>query len=189
MVVSLGKRHKDLNPFRARPVRGEPTVTEEFSRSEAVRPARCAEVFACVRSGGVVLLLQRYNTLSRGNPMANEFGELLQARRAELRLSLRDCAERAEMDPGNLSRIERGRATPPQDADVLARLIAAVELTGTARGQELMDVAATQNGRIPRDILSNEEVMSALPVLLRTVNNKQLDKEHIEKLVDMIKNA
>ncbi len=52
-----------------------------------------------------------------------------------------------------------------------------------------MDMAAMQNGRIPRDILSNEEVMSALPVLLRTVNNKQLYGAHIQKLVDMIKNA
>ncbi len=121
--------------------------------------------------------------------MPREFGEMLKGRRAELRLSLRDCAVRADMDAGNLSRLERGRAAPPQDPEVLARLIDALEWTGNHAGQELMDVAAMQNGRIPRDILSNEEVMSALPVLLRTVNNKQLDGAHIEKLVDMIKNA
>jgi transcriptional regulator with XRE-family HTH domain len=121
--------------------------------------------------------------------MPKDFGEMLKGRRAELRLSLRDCAIRANIDPGNLSRIERGRAAPPQDAEVLARLIDALEWTGTAAGQELIDVAAMQNGRIPRDILSNEEVMAALPVLLRTVNNKQLDGARIEQLVDMIKNA
>ena len=121
--------------------------------------------------------------------MPKEFGEILQERRGKLRLSLRDCAIRANMDPGNLSRIERGRAAPPQDPDVLARLLEAVELTDTDEGQKLIDAAALQNGRIPRDILSNEEVMSALPVLLRTVNNKQLDGASIEKLVDMIKKA
>jgi len=121
--------------------------------------------------------------------MPKDFGELVKERRAELRLSLRDCAIRAHIDPGNLSRLERGRAAPPQDVEVLARLAEALEWTDTPAAQELMDIAAMQNGRIPRDILSNEEVMSALPVLLRTVNNKQLDGAHIEKLVDMIKNA
>lgn len=121
--------------------------------------------------------------------MTIEFGELLQRRRAELRLSLRECAVRADIDAGNLSRIERGRVPPPQDPGVLARLVDALELVGTAEAQQLMDIAAMQNGRIPRDILSNEEVMSALPALLRTVNNKQLDGARIEKLVNLIKNA
>jgi transcriptional regulator with XRE-family HTH domain len=121
--------------------------------------------------------------------MVIEFGELLQRRRAALRLSLRECAVRSGIDAGNLSRIERGRVAPPQDLEILARLVDALELTGTPEAQELMDIAATQNGRIPRDILSNEEVMSALPVLLRTVNNKQLDGARIEKLVNLIKKA
>ena len=121
--------------------------------------------------------------------MPTNFGELVQSRRAVLRLTLRDCAVRADIDPGNLSRIERGRVPPPQDADVLARLVEALELSGTPEAQQLLDVAAMQNGRIPRDILSNEEVMAALPVLLRTVNNKQLDGAHIENLVKLIKNA
>lgn len=121
--------------------------------------------------------------------MNDDFGELIQKRRAELRLSLRDCAVRANMDPGNLSRIERGRAAPPQDPDVLARIVESLELTGTEQAQTLLDVASMQNGRIPHDILSNEEVMSALPVLLRTVNNKQLGAASIEKLIEMIKNA
>ena len=37
------------------------------------------------------------------------FGELLRARREELRLGLREFAIRADLDPGNLSKIERGR--------------------------------------------------------------------------------
>lgn len=121
--------------------------------------------------------------------MATDFGDLVQKRRAELRLTLRDFAIRVDMDPGNLSRIERGRASPPQDAAILERLVDALELTATPRGQELIDIAATQNGRIPHDILSNDEVMSALPILLRTVNNKQLDGSQVEKLVEIIKNS
>ena len=36
------------------------------------------------------------------------FGEMLRKRRKELRLGLREFALKAEMDPGNLSKIERG---------------------------------------------------------------------------------
>ncbi len=121
--------------------------------------------------------------------MSKDFGELVQGRRAEIRLTLRDCAVRAGMDAGNLSRLERGRVAPPQDPEILARLIEALELTGSLRAQELMDLGAMQNGRIPRDILSNEEVMSALPILLRTVNNRQLDGAQVDKLIELIKSA
>lgn len=150
---------------------------------DSERGTFCREAECCI-----VVTTQQQHPLCE-TPMSIDFGEMLQTRRAELRLSLRDCAIRADMDPGNLSRIERGRATPPQNPEILARLVDALELNGTEEGQKLIDVAAMQNGRIPRDILSNEEVMSALPVLLRTVNNKQLDGAHIEKLVDMIRNA
>ena len=117
------------------------------------------------------------------------FGQLIQERRAEIRLTLRDCALRAQVDPGNLSKIERGRAAPPQDSAVLERLMGALELTGSERARELMDTALTESGRIPHDILSNEEVMAAMPILLRTVNNRQLQGTQIEKLVDLIRNA
>lgn len=121
--------------------------------------------------------------------MSKDFGQLVQARRAEIRLTLRDCAVRAGMDAGNLSRLERGRVAPPQDPAILVRLADALELTGSTRAQELFDLASMQNGRIPRDILSNEDVMSALPILLRTVNNKQLDGAQIDKLIELIKSA
>lgn len=120
--------------------------------------------------------------------MSMDFGQLIQARRAEIRLTLRDCAVRAGMDPGNLSRLERGRVAPPQDSEILQRLTEALELT-SSRAQDLMDVAAMQNGRIPPDIISNEEVMSALPILLRTVNNRQLDGAQVDKLIELIKTA
>lgn len=117
------------------------------------------------------------------------FGERLRERRAELRLSLRDFALRAAMDPGNLSRIERGRVPPPQDPEILDRITAALELLGTPDGESLRDLAATENGLIPNDIMTDAQVMSALPLLLRTVKNKQLDDDAIERLVQMIKDA
>ena len=122
--------------------------------------------------------------------MADEFGPLVAARRAELRLTLRDCASRAGIDPGNLSKIERGRLAPPQDPEVLNRLCAALEYAADdPAAQHIRDVAATQNGRIPFDITGNADVMASLPILLRTVNNKKLNAEQIEKLVKTIRDA
>ncbi len=121
--------------------------------------------------------------------MPNAFGSLVRKRRMELRLSLRECAARATMDPGNLSKIERGRAAPPQDADVLARLVDALGLTGSPGAQRLLDVAATSNGRIPQDIVRNDDVLSALPLLLRAVNDKLRDGARAEALIELIRNA
>jgi len=121
--------------------------------------------------------------------MSNEFGELVKARRAELRLTLRECAMRARIDPGNLSRIERGRSAPPQDDAVLYRMLDALQWLDSDKTQHLRDMSATQNGRIPIDILADEKVMSAMPILLRTVANKQLDASQVDKLVEMIKNT
>ncbi|MBV9111082.1 MAG: helix-turn-helix domain-containing protein [Gemmatimonadetes bacterium] len=122
--------------------------------------------------------------------MENDFGRLIQDRRRELRLTLRDFAARAGMDPGNVSKIERGRLAPPQDEGILTRICLALEYEpGDPAAQQLRDVAASQNGRIPADILSNDEVMAQMPILLRTVNNRQLSAEQVERLIEMIRDA
>ena len=118
------------------------------------------------------------------------FGEAIKARRAELRLTLREFAKRSKMDPGNASRIERGRLAPPQAAEVLARIAHALELEeGSTERQNLFDLAAAANGRVPTDILSDEEAMARLPVLFRTVRNKAFDPEKLDKLIQSIREA
>ncbi len=118
------------------------------------------------------------------------FGEMLREKRKELRLGLREFAQRAELDPGNLSKIERGRLGAPQTASTLDRICLALELD--LDGNEavaLRDQAAAENGQIPEEILSDETVMARMPVLLRTVHNKQLGPEQLDRLIEMIKDA
>ena len=120
----------------------------------------------------------------------NVFGEAIKARRAELRLTLREFAKRSKMDPGNASRIERGRLAPPQGEEILARVARALELeAGSAEWQNLFDLAAAANGRVPTDILSDDEAMARLPVLFRTVRNKSFDPEKLDKLLQSIREA
>jgi len=118
------------------------------------------------------------------------FGDQLRKRRKELRLGLREFALRAGMDPGNLSKIERGRLTAPQSDEVLERICLALEYKPESdETQALKDFAAAETGRIPPEILDDQEVMVRMPVLLRTVHNKQLSPEELDRLIEMIKEA
>lgn len=120
----------------------------------------------------------------------NNFGEILRARRVELRLSLRSFAEKAGMDPGNASRLERGRVAPPEADDVLSRIAAALDFEpGEPRFVHLMDAAAAAKGRIPADLLTDEEVASRLPILFRTLRSKPLSSEQLDELIDSIRKA
>lgn len=111
-------------------------------------------------------------------------------RRAALRVSLRAFATKAQMDPGNASRLERGRMAPPEGPEVLDRIAAALEFQkGSREYEHLMDLAAAAKGRIPQDLLSDEEVAGKLPILFRTLRSKPLSGEQLEKLIDSIRKA
>jgi len=120
----------------------------------------------------------------------NEFGAFLKGRRAALRLSLRGFAQRAGLDPGNASRLERGRAAPPESAEVLDRIVAALELRkGSRDHHRLLDLAAAARGRIPEDLLSDDAVAARLPVLFRTLRSKPLTAEQLDRLIDAVRKA
>jgi transcriptional regulator with XRE-family HTH domain len=135
------------------------------------------------------MLVCCYNTPTRRRTMST-FGEMLKVRRKELRLGLREFALRADMDPGNLSKIERGKLGAPQGEDVLNRICLALEFElGSEEAQALRDKALVEAGRIPAEVMEDEEVLKRLPVLLRTVKNKKLDSEQLDRLIEMIKEA
>lgn len=118
------------------------------------------------------------------------FGELLRVRRAELRISLRVFSEAAQMDPGNVSRLERGVSPAPEAPEVLARVAAALRLApSTPAYESLMDAAAASKGRIPSDLLTDDAVAARLPVLFRTLRSKPLNADQLDRLIDSIRKA
>ena len=118
------------------------------------------------------------------------FGNMLRERRKVLRLGLREFALRAEVDAGNLSKIERGKLNPPQTRDVLDRICFALEHDPSSQEAEILrDKAAAENGRLPEEIIADDEILSRMPVLLRTVHNKQLSAEQLDRLIEMIKES
>lgn len=118
------------------------------------------------------------------------FGAWLKGQRARRRLTLRAFAQKAEIDPGNLSRYERGVLAPPQDEAVLERIGAALGLRPASREwKEMVDLAAIGAGRIPPDIARDPKLLGALPILFRTVKGKKLSREDLIRLAQRIQRA
>ena len=123
-------------------------------------------------------------------PDVESFGEWLKSRRAERKLTLRTFAEMARIDPGNLSRYERGGIAPPQDEAVLERIGRALGLSpDSGEWKEMIDLAAVGAGRIPPDVARDPELLKALPVLFRTLKGKKLSGEELIRLARRIQGS
>jgi transcriptional regulator with XRE-family HTH domain len=118
------------------------------------------------------------------------FGAWLKGQRTLKRLTLRAFAQKAEIDPGNLSRYERGVLAPPQDEMVLGRIGAALGLRpGSREWKEMVDLAAIGAGRIPPDIARDPRLLGALPILFRAVKGKKLSRENLIRLAQRIQQS
>ena len=83
----------------------------------------------------------------------NTFGRFFKARREALSLTLRSFCLKHNIDPSNLSKLERGRVAPPH-GEKLREYAKALELQdGSNEWYEFYDLAAAEAGRIPVDLL------------------------------------
>lgn len=116
-----------------------------------------------------------------------QFGDFFKAKRIALGKTLRQFCLENELDPGNISKLERGLFPPPQHEKLeeYAKLLGIKE--GTDDWYQFFDLAAAEAGKIPQDILSNEQVVEKLPVLFRTLRGKKVSDEKLNKLVRKIK--
>lgn len=118
-----------------------------------------------------------------------QFGELFRRKRLALGLSLRQFCLQHGLDPGNISKLERGRLAPPQHdkLEEYARRLGIPE--GSDDWYRFFDLAAAEAGRIPRDIMSDEEVVGKLPLLFRTLRGEKIPDEQLDELVRKLKGA
>jgi transcriptional regulator with XRE-family HTH domain len=118
------------------------------------------------------------------------FGEWLKAQRGRKRLALRVFARKAGLDPGNLSRYERGVVPPPQDEAVLQRIGRALGLKpGSVSWSEMVHLSAIGARRIPPDVADDPAVLKALPILFRTLKGKKLTEEDLIRLARRIQES
>ena len=122
-----------------------------------------------------------------GDRPSSTFGDWVKKRRMELRMTLRAFAERSGLDPGNLSRYERGVLAPPQ-GETLERIAKALGLRpGSEDWAALQDLAAIGAGKIPKDLAEDPKVASQLPVLFRVARGKKLSRDELLRLAERIR--
>jgi len=118
------------------------------------------------------------------------FGELFRFLRKQERIGLREISKKLNIDPSNLSKIERGIMAPPKDKDLLDYCAKILKVKKTSPFyQQFFDLAEIARGDIPKDILNNEKILPLLPAFFRTIRGKKPTQEQIEQLIEMIRNS
>ena len=118
------------------------------------------------------------------------FGDFFKAKRMDLEKTLRTFAMENGLDPGNLSKLERGILPPPQNRGKLEEYAGLLNLKeGTDDWYTFFDLAAAESGRIPDDILSDQRVMERLPLFFRSIRGNNITDEQFQKLIELIKKS
>lgn len=85
------------------------------------------------------------------------FGEFFKRRRLLLGLKLREFCRKSKLDPGNISRLERGIAAPPQDQAILREYAKALGVKARSGDwKEFCRLASVANGNLPPEITRDE---------------------------------
>lgn len=117
------------------------------------------------------------------------FGELVKGLRSKLRLGLREFCQATGEDPSNWSKIERGLLAPPHgDTDRLTRIAQVLQLKeGSEERDNLFIYASTDAGRIPEDVMKDEELLAKLPVFFRTIRGQKPKREDLVRLAEALR--
>ena len=119
---------------------------------------------------------------------AHRFGEFFKQRRIALRKTLRQFCRENELDPGNISRLERGLLPPPQGREILESYAKLLKLRkGSDDWYMFFDLAAAETGRIPQELLEDKDVLEKLPILFRTLRGQKVPDEQLDELVRTIR--
>jgi len=120
----------------------------------------------------------------------NSFGDFFKSLRKKKRITLREFCIRASADPANISRLERGAMPPPQDTDILERYAKALGIeVGSNDWYTFFDLAAADRGIIPKDLMSDHDVVRMLPAFFRTLRGQKPTEEEMHKLADKIRKS
>jgi transcriptional regulator with XRE-family HTH domain len=116
------------------------------------------------------------------------FGEFVRIRRLDTGISLREFCTKAEIDPSNWSKIERGILPSPANRELLESLAKLLKLKkGDKDWFTFFDLASISQQKIPDDVYEDENVVSALPVFFRTVRGEKPTEEELDTLIALLK--
>jgi transcriptional regulator with XRE-family HTH domain len=116
------------------------------------------------------------------------FGDFFKSKRIERGFTLREFCKTYDLDPGNISKMERGLLEPPNSREKLEEYANYLRLKkGSSDWYELFDKAAACKGKIPEEFLDNTEIINSLPIIFRTFRSKKISKEVVKDLIEKIK--
>ena len=115
------------------------------------------------------------------------FGEFFKARRQALGLTLREFCLQHKLDPGNISRLERGLLPPPRDGNRLAEYAKCLGLKkGNGAWHAFFDLAAVSKGHIPAKLMEDEDLVAKLPLIFRALRGKRFTDKQLDALVKKV---
>jgi len=116
------------------------------------------------------------------------FGAFFKDLRLKTGLTLREFCVKHQLDPGNLSRLERGLVAPPQAQEKLEEYAGFLGLKkGSDAWYQFFDLAAAEVGRIPEDVMSDAQVVAKLPLLFRTLRGQKVPEDKLDELIRKIR--
>lgn len=119
-----------------------------------------------------------------------KFGQFFKELRQRKGVSLRSFCLTNGLDPGNISKLERGFSSPPKSTEVLERY---AELLGIQKGNKewdiFFDLAAACSGQIPSDIMSDANLVAKLPLIFRTLRGQKVPDEQLDDLAELIRRS
>jgi transcriptional regulator with XRE-family HTH domain len=111
------------------------------------------------------------------------FGEYFKKKRMATGKTLRQFCLENGLDAGNVSKIERGILPPPQSREKLERYAGFLGINeGSDEWLDFFDIARTDVGRIPEEVLANKDIVAHLPLVFRTLIGQKLTADQLEKL-------
>jgi len=124
------------------------------------------------------------------NGADESFAAFFKGLRKQRRITLRVFCEKATADPGNISRMERGAMPPPQDRDILMRYARALDIPeGGDEWYLFFDLAATDHGIIPKDLMDDEDLVKHLPAFFRTLRGQKPTEKELRQVIDKIRKS
>jgi len=123
--------------------------------------------------------------------MASEslFGSFFkETRKNRTGLTLRKFCLKHNLEPGYISKLERGLMSPPRSKGTLKQFATYLQIEkGTDEWDEFFDKAAASSGRIPESILSDAELVKKLPLVFRTLRGEKVESKKLDELSELIR--
>ena len=121
---------------------------------------------------------------------SHKFGHFFKKMRLKTGLTLRQFCKENGLDPGNISKIERGIMPPPTSREKLEQYANCLRIkVDSDEWYDYFDLAAACSGRIPANVMNDQKLVESLPLVFRTLRGQKVPKEKLLELAELIKKS